>query len=147
MDATLKKAGWEDLDLLFAWANDPAVRKNSFCTTEIPYEEHKLWYRRLLEDPDRMQYLYFKNGMPVGQVRVAAAGEEAEISYSICAQKRGRGYAKEMLCLLREQISADFPNVRYLTAKVKTDNDASKKVFLSIGYQKIYEIYRMSWKG
>lgn len=147
MDATLKKAGWEDLDLLFAWANDPAVRKNSFCTTEIPYEEHKLWYRRLLEDPGRMQYLYFKNGMPVGQVRVAAAGEEAEISYSICAQKRGRGYAKEMLCLLREQISADFPNVRYLTAKVKTDNDASKKVFLSIGYQKIYEIYRMSWKG
>lgn len=147
MDATLKKAGWEDLDLLFAWANDPAVRKNSFCTTEIPYEEHKLWYRCLLEDPDRMQYLYFKNGMPVGQVRVAAAGEEAEISYSICAQKRGRGYAKEMLCLLREQISADFPNVRYLTAKVKTDNDASKKVFLSIGYQKIYEIYRMSWKG
>lgn len=147
MDATLKKAGWEDLDLLFAWANDPAVRKNSFCTKEIPYEEHKLWYRRLLEDPDRMQYLYFKNGIPVGQVRVAAAGEEAEISYSICAQKRGRGYAKEMLCLLREQISADFPNVRYLTAKVKTDNDASKKVFLSIGYQKIYEIYRMSWKG
>lgn len=147
MDATLKKAGWEDLDLLFAWANDPAVRKNSFCTTEIPYEEHKLWYRRLLEDPGRMQYLYFKNGMPVGQVRVAAAGEEAEISYSICAQKRGRGYAKEMLCLLREQISADFPNVRYLTAKVKTDNDASKKVFLSIGYQKIYEIYQMSWKG
>ena len=147
MDAMLKRAGWEDLDLLFAWANDPAVRKNSFCTKEIAYEEHKLWYRRLLADPDRRQYLYLKDGIPVGQVRVAAAGEEAEISYSICAQRRGRGYAKEMLCLLREQMLADFPDVRYLTAKVKTDNNASKGVFLSIGYQKIYEIYQMSCKG
>lgn len=147
LHAQLKRAGQEDMDLLYVWANDPAVRRNSFHIEKILYEEHKEWYRRLLADPDRGQYLYFRDGTPVGQVRIAAAGEEAEISYSICAEKRGKGYAKEMLSLLRKQVCTDFPDVRYLTAKVKPDNSASQGVFLSLGYQKIYETYRMPCIG
>lgn len=146
MQPELKRAVWEDRDLLFAWANDPLVRKNSFTSREILYEEHREWYRCLLADPNRMQYLYIKNGIPAGQARIAAAGEEAEVSYSICAAQRGKGYAKEMLCLLREQMAVDFPDVKYLTAKVKADNGASKHVFQSIGYQKVYEIYRVPCK-
>ena len=35
MEFYLRKAGWGDADLLFAWANDKDVRKNSF--SERPF--------------------------------------------------------------------------------------------------------------
>lgn len=143
MEHYLKTARWEDLDLLFAWANDPAVRRNSFSSKEILYEEHKTWYRKLLSDPDRRQYLYVQDGIPVGQVRVAAAGDDAEVSYSICAEKRGKGHGKRLLCLLQKQIKEDFPQVKHLIAKVKAGNAASGNAFLGAGYQKDYEVYRI----
>ena len=48
MGQYLRKATIEDRDLLFQWANDPLVRKNSFSTAEIAYEEHVDWYNRVL---------------------------------------------------------------------------------------------------
>lgn len=143
MEYYLKTACWKDLDLLFAWANDPAVRKNSFSSKEIVYEEHKVWYQMLLSDPDCRQYLYMQDDLPVGQARIVSAGDKAEVSYSICAEKRGMGHGKRLLCLLQKQMTKDFPQVKYLVAKVKADNTASGNAFLSAGYQKDYEVYRM----
>lgn len=39
----LRKAEQSDMDLLFEWANDPAVRKNSFRSDPIPYADHVKW--------------------------------------------------------------------------------------------------------
>ena len=146
MEYYLKTAQWEDMDLLFVWANDPAVRRNSFSSKEILYEEHQVWYQKLLSDPDRRQDLYMHNGVPVGQARIAVSGDIAEISYSICAEKRGTGHGKRLLCLLPGQIKKDFPQVKYLAANVLTGNTASANAFLRAGYQKAYEIYKMECK-
>lgn len=143
MGAYLREAGWEDVDLLFTWANDPAVRRNSFSTEEILYERHKEWYRALLADPNRRQYLYVWDGGPIGQARIVATGEEAEVSYSICADKRGMGHGVKLLQILREQMKTDFPQVKYLTARVKAENRPSQKAFLRAGYKKTYEAYRL----
>lgn len=137
----LRAAVWEDMDLLFEWANDLSVRKNSFSTEEIVYEEHRLWYQGLLQDGDRKQYLYIRDGVPAGQARVAVSGKEAEISYSVCAAQRGKGYGKEILKMLPEQVKKDFPGVKCLIGKVKTENIPSQKAFLGAGYQKEYEVY------
>ena len=58
MQQYLRKATIEDMDLLFQWANDSVVRKNSFSTAEISYEEHMKWYHNLLKREDCMQYIY-----------------------------------------------------------------------------------------
>ena len=36
----LRVADASDMDLIFQWANEPLVRKNSFSTREITYKEH-----------------------------------------------------------------------------------------------------------
>lgn len=143
MDAYLRLAGQEDMDLLFLWANDPSVRKNSFSEDEIPYEEHRQWYQTLLTDQKRRQYLYICNGVPMGQVRISLSEEDAEISYSIGKEYRGMGHAKKMLQLLQEQVQEDYPYLKRLSAKVKADNTPSQRAFLHLGYQKIYEVYTM----
>ena len=88
----LRPAAEADIDLLFEWANEPLVRKNSFTAKEITYEEHKKWFRDLMEDDSCRQYIYISGEEAVGQARVKQKGNTGEISYSVCAKKRGMGY-------------------------------------------------------
>jgi len=46
----LRKATYEDCYLLFDWANDDAVRANSFNSEKIDIETHKKWLEDKLQD-------------------------------------------------------------------------------------------------
>ena len=142
-EAYLRAAAEEDMDLIFGWANEPAVRANSFSSSLITHEEHEAWFQRLMASGNRRQYIYMLGGEPVGQARVEVSGEEAEISYSICAGMRGMGHGKNMLQLLRSQVKEDFPEAEKLKARVKPDNIASRKAFLNAGYAEAYEVYEL----
>ncbi len=139
----LRAAFEEDMDLLFEWANETAVRENSFSTSAIEYEEHKTWYQKILVSEDCRQYIYMYDSEPVGQVRVFISGVTAEVGYSICVSKRGMGHGKNMLHLLKERVKHEFPEIQRLTAKVKPGNKASQKVFLDEGYQEQYRYYEL----
>ena len=139
----LRNAMKQDMELLFDWANEDLVRKNAFSTEKISYEDHKKWFRNLLSRDDVRQYIYVDNDENVGQVRVTVEGVSAEIDYSVCSKKRDRGYGKEMIHLLAEQVRKDFPEVKRLVAKVKPENAASSKVFLDSGYVEKYRFYEL----
>ncbi len=139
----LRRGSEQDVDLLYYWANESAVRKNSFSGRKITYEEHVSWYKKLLESSDAGQYIYVRDDEETGQARVVVRGDEAEISYSIAAEKRGMGYGKDMISLLTEKIRHDFPKVKKLVAKVKMDNVISRSIFLITGYTEKYITYEM----
>lgn len=139
----LRSAVEEDIDLLFQWANETTVRQNSFSSFPITYEDHRKWFKRILSSENDKQYIYMYGKEAIGQVRIAIVGIEAEVSYSICVEKRCMGYGKEMLRLLQEQVSCDFPQVKKIIAKVKSDNIASQKAFLDVGYTKKYEVLEL----
>lgn len=143
MKGYLRKADENDMNLLFNWANESMVRKNSFSSKEILYEEHKAWYKNLLNRTDCVQYIYMDKTEAVGQVRLTIKGSVAEIAYSICAPKRCMGYGKTMLRLIYEQVKIDFPQIKKLIAKVKPDNIASKKAFLDVGYTECYDTFEI----
>lgn len=144
MKEYLRKATKADTELLFQWANEPLVRQNSFSQKEIAYEEHKKWFRRLLECQDRSQYIYIYEGEPIGQVRIKIEGDQAKISYSICKEKRGQGHGKMLLRLLCEQVKNDFPEVRTLVGEVKPENRASQETFKRAGFGEKYYMYELS---
>lgn len=144
MEAYLRQAVWEDLELLFEWANDPIVRNNSFESGKIPFDVHKEWYQKLLTDQKRKQYIYVYGKKPVGQARVSVAEDKAEISYSICDGERGMGHGRNLLRILKDQVKEDFPEVKYLVAKVKPENISSQRAFLNAGFAKNYEAYIQS---
>lgn len=70
-----------------------------------------------------------------------AKGKNAEISYSICTEKRSQEYGAKMLELVKNQVFKDFPMVDKLTGLVKTDNLASKKAFENAGYEEKYSMF------
>lgn len=130
----LREVVEDDIDLLFQWANDKEVRKNSFSTQNISYENHMKWFREVLKKDSIIQFIFIHENQPIGQARITVYGTTAEIGYSICAEKRNMGFGKEMLALLILKIRQDFPNIKQLRAKVKQENAASQKVFSDLGF-------------
>ncbi len=137
----LREALQSDIDLLYEWANDPIVRQNSFHSEAIPYDIHKKWFVRMMEDKNTVQYILMADGEPVGQIRLIIDGNEAEIGYSISSQHRRKGYGRMMLQLIAEEVNQKYPNIKKLVAKVKPENIASKKLFESEGYDMKYSCY------
>ena len=143
MQQYLRKATIQDRDLLFQWANDTVVRKNSFSTEKISYEEHVNWYNHILNSDNCVQYIYMDSECPVGQVRITQKGDAAEISYSICAEKRALGYGTKLLSLISEKVWDEFPHVKKIYGEVKPENTASQKAFLHAGYTETYRVFEM----
>lgn len=139
----LRDAVESDVNLLFQWANEKCVRKNSFLSHEISYNEHIIWYKDILEKENIRQFIYMHDNEPVGQIRITINGQEAEVSYSICVEKRQMGYGKEMLALLNQRVKQDYPDIKKLIAKVKPENIASQKVFSDIGYDLKFYAYEI----
>ena len=131
----LREASIDDRDLLFDWANDPTVRKNSFSTDPIAYPEHVRWFGRVLDDADTLQYILVDGNVPVGQIRLGLSGQEATISYSIAPEHRGKGYGHLILRLVAAEVSESHPEILTLNALVKEENLASVALFESEGYE------------
>ena len=146
MKEFLRDARESDMDMLFQWVNDKEVRKSSFQTKDITYEEHQKWFMDMLHREDVRQYIYVLNEEPVGQIRILLTGEEAEISYSIAPKYRCMGYGKRMISALKSAVQEEYPGIRRLVAQVKPENVASQKAFLDCGYYEKCRVFVLDFE-
>ena len=142
----LRMAEEGDMRLLYTWANDPQVRKNAFHSEIIPFEDHKAWFTRLMDDSSQRQYIFVKDGNPIGQIRFSVSNEEAEIDYSIAPEKRGLGYGKKMLELAKERFHQDCPSIKILVGKVKKSNQSSENCFKNSGFEELFHQYEFYYE-
>ena len=140
-DIYLRKVENSDIDLLYEWANDPTVRKNSFNTEPIPYEKHTTWFSQMMEDETVLQFVLMKKDTPIGQIRLNIEGDAAEIGYSIAKEYRGQGFGHIILRLVKDLITEKHPAIQRIIAKVKPENIASNKLFQTEGYVLQYSCY------
>ncbi len=137
----LRKIREEDMDLIYRWANDPIVRNNSFHTEPIPYENHIVWFKKTLTDPMSLQFILMDENTPIGQIRLNIVDTTAEISYSISSDFRGKGYGHHIIRLMTDEVEKNYPKIDRIIAKVKPNNEASKKLFESENYTIDYMCY------
>jgi spore coat polysaccharide biosynthesis protein SpsF len=131
-DFSLRNVTIQDCDLLFQWANDKEVRRNSFNSEEIKYEEHVSWFESKLLSKDTHMYLFEFRGNAVGLIRLERNGEDSFlINYSISSHNRQKGYGTALLKFIKDKY-----NSHLLIGKVKSDNIASIKAFTNAGYFK-----------
>jgi RimJ/RimL family protein N-acetyltransferase len=137
MDLYLKKADLKDCNLLFNWANDDEVRKNSFNQNKILYEDHVRWFNKVMSSSKYMIFILFSGSIPLGQVRIEIENGTAVISYSIDRKYRGKHLAFKMLTLLENEVINGRANISKLVGYVKLDNNISQKVFQNLNYNEI----------
>lgn len=136
---TLRTAVKDDCRMLWEWANDPGVRRNSFSSDPIPWEQHVSWFEDKLEDSG---YLIFiiqdREKKPRGQVRFALADLEATISVDISREHRHQGYGSAGIRAGCRRLFRKF-GINKVHAYVKPGNPASIRTFLQAGFQEIGE--------
>ena len=133
----LRSVTIDDLNLLFEWVNEPAVRKNSFNMNIISMDEHAAWLERVLTDFNTKLYILQEEDTPLGQVRLTYDTNVWQISYSIAPAYRAQGYGKIILQLAENELIRGGHIGEQLYAEVKKDNIASQRIFKKLGYSEV----------
>ena len=133
-DFWLRQAGEDDRLLLWQWANDPGVRRNSFSDQAISWEEHESWCEKKLSSPDCRIWIMQIGALPVGQVRYdRIAPDTAEISLSIAPGFRGKQLGTRLLESSAPRAAREL-GIGWLQGVVRIDNEASRRAFLKAGF-------------
>jgi perosamine synthetase len=130
----LRAATLADTELLWRWANDPAVRAASFNSAPLPLDTHADWLARRLEPGELPFFVAEIDGSAVGYAHLERFGPRTgEVSLSIDAPLRGRGLGAALARGAAEAALADGV-VDAVVARVKADNAASQRAFAAAGY-------------
>lgn len=134
-----RRANLYDVELTYSWANNQNIRKYSFNSTPITYEEHKKWFYSKVKSK-KCYYFIYENGEDIiGSIRFDIKEGNAIISYLVDVNMQGKGYGKR---ILEEGITVfenQFEQMINIVGYVKQDNLASIKIFNRLGFNKIKE--------
>ncbi len=136
---TVRKATIHDARLYFEWANDTAVRANSYQSAEIVWEDHEKWFEVVTTSPTTCMWLYSINGTPAAQMRLKLEDNKAIINYSVGSSFRGRGLSVLLLQHSALKISLEQGHVECLEGWVKKSNLPSFRAFERSGYRIVEE--------
>lgn len=142
----LRESTFDDLELLYAWANDPDTRRNSIHSKPIPFEDHLLWLVSIIDDPLRLSFIAHADRTEIGTVALdfrpsvreksssqnRNLNQHGRVSITVAPICRGQGYATPMLqAVCRKAKALGAPT---LEAVVKVTNGASLAAFRSCGF-------------
>lgn len=134
MEPTLRPVGEGDLRRLWEWSNDPTVRRQSFDSSPIEWDDHVSWFKGRQEDPRSSIYIVESPpGLPVGVVRFAADDDgSAVVSIAIDPSARGTGVGSNALRVACARVRGE--GVSRVYAFIKPDNASSIGAFTRAGF-------------
>lgn len=143
VDGYFRSVRDEDADLLFAWANDPVTRQQSFSHAEITRAEHEAWFARRQGDPGCHHFILMARedgaAYPAGVLRLQRDGRHPgvyTVSYSVAPAWRGRGCGSLILLLALRLADALPADCAALYGEVREENTASLRCFEKAGYRR-----------
>jgi len=130
----LRPAGIEDIFLLYRWANDPVVRKNSFNPNYIKIGDHINWFTLKLKDDDVRIYIAHEDGNDIGQIRFDVEDGVAVIDVHVREGMRGKGYGPRIIKKGVKRFFDDYGKIE-VSAVIKDDNIRSQRAFAKAGFR------------
>lgn len=128
---SLRPATYDDVRRVWVIANDPTVRAVSISTDPIPWESHRAWFEARLAGGQPLLIVAI-GPRSVGYVRFDEGPDGAEVSIALDPMHRGGlgGRVLRTACDWWDAAHRGAP----LLARIKTDNDASRRAFYGSGF-------------
>ena len=129
----------EPTDCWPLWRTKPDLspETTTFSTDPIPPDEHRRWFGEKLADDSTRIWVLALHGLIVGAVRYDRVDDStAEISFHVVRSCRRRGLGTRLIAETCDRARAEL-GIEHLRAVVRTDNEASARVFLNIGFQEV----------
>ena len=130
----LRPATIDDCDDLLTWRNDPVTRAMSRDHGAVERDVHRRWLESALADADRVILIGECDGGKVGMVRFDRNDEGWEVSINLDPALRGKGLGAALLAQAVEVFVRNNSGPA-LTATVRVDNTASRKIFAACGFR------------
>ena len=93
----LISASESDTEITYKWAADPEVRKWSFSTNPIIFDEHQNWFSKKINDTNCVYYIAHLNDQAIGSIRFDIEDSIATISYLLDTAFHGQGLGQSLL--------------------------------------------------
>lgn len=124
----------DDCLKIFEIANDDDVRESSFNSDKIRLDDHKNWFKNILNE-DTVQFYVLEYGDDlIGQLRLDFDEDYPVVSISLNKKYRGLGLSKVLLSKGIKLIDGK------IIAYIKKDNVRSISFFKSMGFEKDSEV-------
>ena len=123
--------------MLWEWRNDPVTRQMSNNTEKVSWEEHSIWYEKVLLDNCRKLFVGEDDGIPIGVVRFDKCNNEEyffEVSINISPTSRKKGFGKQILTNGIRRLLEEVESCKFIRAVVKKENESCNKLFISCGF-------------
>ncbi|MFC1540566.1 GNAT family N-acetyltransferase [Candidatus Margulisiibacteriota bacterium] len=135
---SLRLAEEKDCRLLWEWRNEEESRKSAFDSDLVPFDDHKTWFIRKLNDHHSQIVIILDNSSKeIGQVRFDVdRNNAAEIDVGIDRNERGKGYGAAAIRLACEYAFEKL-NIKQILSHIKPDNIASQKIFAKAGFRNV----------
>lgn len=132
----IRKVRKIDLMLCYEWANDRAVRDQSFNTQPIIFSNHEAWFESKLQDSQSFFYILELDGMSFAQIRFQVDNSTAVLSYLIDKNYRNKGLGTILLAKGIKSFVNDYKNKIEIVGYVKFSNIASQRSFEKLNFNK-----------
>lgn len=129
----LRVARPSDAVLFFDWRNDSLARKMSFNSDPIDWRTHRQWFERRLNEGSSRLFVAEVQGLPIGQVRLDYESDSITLSYALDPLVRGKGWSRQLILMALSNPAIERD--RRVVAHVRVDNEASSKIFRSLGWK------------
>lgn len=131
----LRSATGADSDFLLELRNDPTARAHFHNPNPVAPDEHTQWMLSVLADQNRYLYIILNGKQEsIGQVRFDVEGDLAEVSITLKATCRGKGYGTESIRSSSEHFLTESTTVKKIKACVRGGNPVSVQAFKKAGY-------------
>ena len=130
----LRYATFSDMDDLLLWRNHLKVRLNSRNKDVIDLDIHAKWFAAVIADPARHLMIGYRDGKPIGVVRLDEIKELGDVSIYLTPDAHGQNNGTALLRAQEAWIWASLPKIIRLIAVVLSDNKASHRLFIKNGY-------------
>lgn len=136
MSVLLRRVRPSDEHLLLEWVNAPDSLANKLHTTRpVSPQEHSRWFAaRLADAGTSMWIIETDGGVPVGQIRIQKRRDLGEIDIYVVPAARRSNVASAALQLACRELKAADGAAMTLAARVKTGNEASRRLFVRLGF-------------
>ena len=125
----------EDIHDLFTWRNHPDIRKNSFNTDTLLWDEHEKWFKTKSKDPDTAIYIACYKNYKVGSIRFENKDIAIKVSVMLNPDFLGKGIGSKLINLATKKFINDRMPDKPIVAEIKKDNIASVKAFQKAGFK------------
>jgi ribosomal-protein-alanine N-acetyltransferase len=140
---TLRPPERDDLDVIQAWMNDPALWRPALDAKPMNGDLAEQFFETTLTTEDDVKVLACVDEEPIGMVSLTSSqygptatdrARSMELAYHLDPDYHGQGYGSEAAGLLVEYGFEDL-NLRRIEAEAGAFNDASMGLLESLGFE------------